>query len=389
MRYTRTVTSTIVFTNLSIQANRIDVDVVSADDRYHLWFEFSQDVPLSCSKIAIAFSTLCGSKYDTVKFDFPVSEHALRPLTELTKATIEIASKETRIESYRQGNLLSFSGGFDSLAAKFLMPRDTHLVSMDFGGRFARERQYFETFNTLCVSTNLVDTPFRHNSWSFMGIGAILASDYYNAKYHTFGGILEAGPDNISRIPQSAANVTFPPFRGAGLINAPYVLGLTEIGTLRVMLSTAPEQIPRSLLSVASPGEEKLYRKLVLARLVAEQLGVSVEFPQIAAPSSPHYKFGDNFAVDLLTLYVASKTDSEHASTLCRDIPEPAFALARNLDMNFMERANPTLYSNFPDELAPALFQKLAESGIRWYTENDWDELQEVRNLLLPAYIKL
>lgn len=268
------------------------------------------------------------------------------------------------------------------MAAMSLMPEDTQLVSMDFGGRFAREREFFEKFDTLTVSTNVVDTPLRLNSWSFMGIGAILTSDYFGAEYHTFGGILEAGPDNMRLAPAAARNNTFPPFRAAGYINAPYVLGLTEIGTLTALLSTTPNLISESLLSVASPGEEKLYRKALLAKIVASRLGTTIHLPEIKTPTTPHFVFGKNFALDLLSLYVISETQDPSAMNMVDNIPEAAVRLADSLNFDFMERANPTLYENFPSKLAPNLNRLLAEYDIRWYTEKDWDEYGNVRRFL-------
>lgn len=325
-------------------------------------------------------STLCGRKYQEVEFDFPVSTQVLPAIRDLTFATIETRGEGTATDSTRSGTLLSFSGGFDSLAAKTLMPEDTNLVSMDFGGRFARERDFFERFDTLRVSTNLVETPLRSNSWSFMGIGAILAADHFGAEYHTFGGILEAGPDNMRLAPAAARSSTFPPFKAAGYTNAPYVLGLTEIGTLTVMLRDDPAMVAKSLPSVASPGEEKLYRKAVLAQLVADSLGVSVDWPEVKAPATPHFAFGQNFALDLLVLYVEAK--GQDASRLVRDIPADVLAKVRGMGMAFMERANPTLFEHFPAPLAPALYQRLAEYGIGWYTEKDWGEFRQVRELL-------
>lgn len=373
----------ISFEDLEIDPDRISVRAVTTDESYDLWFDFSDPLPVSSTSVAVALSTLCGRTYKRIKYDFPVSNSVLGAIRELTLADIETGPEERYVPGARQGTLLSFSGGFDSLAAKAVMPSDTCLVSMDFGGRFARERAFFEKFSPVRVSTNIVDTPLRSNSWSFMGIGAILASDYFRTKYHTFGGILEAGADNIREAPVAARNDTFPPFKGAGYINAPYVIGLTEIGTLTVILRTWPELLGESLVSLASPGEEKINRKAVLARLVAETIGVQADIPDIPAPSRPHFQFGQNFAVDLLSLYVVAKTGDTGAYGLVRDIPEDVLSSVRGLSMSFMERANPTLYENFPAELSPALHQRLAECGIRWYTERDWDEYRTVRDILV------
>lgn len=372
----------IEFINLDITSTRIDVEARTSDASYNLYFEFSESLSVSTTAVAIAMSTLCGRAFDKVFFDFPVTEEALHRIRELTHCDVEARCLESPKFVRRRGNLLSFSGGFDSMAAKMLMPEETNLVSMDFGGRFSREREFFESFETLRVSTNIVETPLRSNSWSFMGIGSILASDYFRSEFHTFGGILEAGPDNMRIGPAAAQPSTFPPFRAAGYTNAPYVLGLTEIGTLSVMLRQDPGIVARSLRSVASPGEEKLYRKSVLADVVSETLGIDLTPSEIPAPRSPHFQFGKNFALDLLTLYVISKTGEEDARGLARDIPNTAIALASRVEMKFMERANPTLFEYFPRALAPQLNSKLAENDIRWYSEKDWSEFQMVRDFM-------
>lgn len=352
-------------------------------DNYDLQFEFSRPLSVSCTAVAVAMSTLCGKAFERVVYDFPVTEPAVAAIRDLTSAGIVVELTESAVNVLRRGNLLSFSGGFDSLAAKALMPADTNLVPMDFGGRFARERSFFEKFDTVPVSTNVTETPLRANSWSFMGIGAILVSDYFRSEYHTFGSILEAGPDNIKVAPVAARNSTFPPFRAMGYTNASYVLGLSEIGTLTVMFRTWPELVGESLLSLASPGEEKLYRKSVIARIVADSIGINTEIPSVPPLSRPHFQFGDNFAVDMLSLYVIAKTGDPNARNLVRDVPSRVLKEMSGLSMAFMERANPVMYEKFPESLAPALSSRLSECGIKWYTENDWEELKRVRELLI------
>ncbi|RMB61237.1 hypothetical protein [Tessaracoccus antarcticus] len=354
---------------------------------HDLWFETSHDVGITSTSMAVALSTLCGRAFDKVHFNFPVSQGVITPITQLTQAEVSATPTQSSDPSgARRGNLLSFSGGFDSLAARALMPSDTKLVSMDFGGRFSRERDFFDRFDTLRVSSNLLSSPLRRNSWSFMGIGAILASDFHHCEYHTFGGILEAGVDNMRVKPAAAAAGTFPPFRAAGYTNAPYVLGLTEVGTLIVLLQTNPELVAPSLSSLASPGEEKLYRKAVLTRLVADTLNITVDFDDIAPPAEPHFRFGQNFALDLLSLYVVSRRGDVAGLRLVSDMPPSVTEAAKGLDMAFMERANPTLYEHFPQPLLGGLYRRLGECGIRWYTERDWTSFRTVRELLAPYH---
>lgn len=354
----------------------------SGEDLYELWFEFNHPLYLSDDTIGVALSTLCGRAYNHISYDLALSEGATKRISEFTLATITARPGVEPVSQPHQGNSLSFSGGFDSLAALSLMPSDTKLVSMDFGGRFGRERSFFERFDTTIVSTNVLSTPLPRNSWSFMGIGAILASEDHASLYHTFGSILEAGPDNLRVSPVAARNSTFPPFAAAGYMNAPYVAGLTEVGTLVVLARHNPDLIGPSLNSLASPGEEKLYRKKVLADIVADRLGIQAEIPTVQKPVKPHFSFGKNFALDFLSLYVCKFAGRSVADDLVSGLPDEVESMSRDLDLTLFERANSTLYSKFPAGLFGGLADKLAAAGIPFYTEHDWAEYQAIRGLL-------
>ncbi|MEI2278556.1 hypothetical protein OHC50_13900 [Paenarthrobacter ilicis] len=378
----------ICFNSVTVSGSiRIDIELERDGNKEALWFEFSNPVTLTDDVIAVALSTLCARKYKGIHFDLEPSTEIVRRIEDFTTAEVTTRGNRSIPTHSRRGTALSFSGGFDSLAALCLMPIDTQLVSMDFMGRFARERAFYEkNFRTITIQTNLLETGLHRNSWAFMGIGAILTSQHTHAAFHTFGSILEAGPDNMSAAPAAAKNDTFPPFAMAGYRNAPFVAGLTEIGTLQALMHYRPELIRHSLNSVASPGEEKLYRKQVLAQVVAERRGVKLDLDLTQKPTRTHFGFGQNFALDLLALYVAKHAGEDVASDLVRDIPSDAFDAAKRLDLTFFERANTNLYEHFPKEYLGGMTERLAEAGIRFYTERDWTEFQEVRRLLGPYH---
>jgi hypothetical protein len=379
------------FENIRVtDAMRIDlvctVTADESDNRFDLWFEFSRPVAVSDDSIGIALSTLCGRAYSAITYDLAISDETKEQIRGFTLASVGARSGNKTVRAPRSGLTLSFSGGFDSLAALSLMPSQTRLVSMDFGGRFSRERTFFESFDTTMVSTNLLSTPLSRNSWSFMGAGAILVSEDQGSRYHTFGSILEAGPDNLRVMPAAAANNTFPPFKAAGFTNAPYVAGLTEVGTLIVLGHYQPDLIPQSLASLASPGEEKLYRKKVLAEIVSERIGMNFAIPDVVKPPKPHFKFGQNFALDFLSFYVTKFGGRKAVDGLVAELPDEVERAAGKLDLTLFERANSTLYSNFPSSLFGGLAAGLAEAGMPFYTEHDWHEYQTIREILTPYH---
>lgn len=129
----------ILFSDLALSPRSLSVTVhVSEAEPFELWFRWNTDMELHGDQIATAFSTFCLSKYRLINFDFAVSDHAASRIANYSLSSV-VAGQQGEEWSLRprSGTALSFSGGFDSLAAKFLLPDDADLVSMDFGGRFS------------------------------------------------------------------------------------------------------------------------------------------------------------------------------------------------------------------------------------------------------------
>lgn len=387
--------NSIRFFNFKIEEALIEFNYIESDnlgekvDENRIYFKLSEKIIPSNHLVAVAISTLCARKFSEIYYDLELSLLTIEGIEQFTLSKVTCKKITTDINPVRkrQKNLtLNFSGGFDSLAALYLMPENTNLVSMDFGGRFSRERSYFQKYNTHIVETNLLETELRKNTWSFMGIASILYSDYLSTDYHTFGGILEASFNNFAEKPLAAKNISFPPFMMSNIENAPYVLGLTEIGTVMVLINHAKNEIPESLESLALPGEEKRYRKQVLCNIVAKKAGVKIDIRSIDPPTKPHFKFGQSFAADFLAFYTIKNAGLDIASHTVSNIPAEVVDLANELSLNFYERVNPIFLEKFPTELLGDLLKKLSDSGILPYTRNDWNEFEKVKELLAKYY---
>lgn len=378
----------IIFDNFVITNGYITFQYRDHIDSGVLYFELSHKIIPENDLIAIALSTLCGrGNYDAVHFDLDLQKQTLEKIQHFCLG--EITSKSV-LENHTSNEVkkacaLSFSGGFDSLSAKYLMPDDTVLVSMDFGGKFAREREFFEKFNTHIVKTNLLETHLKKNSWSFMGISAILFSNYLNIKYHTFGGILESSPNNFVKNNSAAKNITFPPFLAASMENAPYTLGITEIGTAMILLKNAPELVKESLDSLANNGETKKYRKQLITSLVAKLMNVELDIGEFDTPNHK-LTFGKNFTDDFLSFYFLKYAGMEAVSKFMVGIPEEAVQLSQKLSLKFFERLNTNFTENFPAELLPNLLQKASDAKVIPYTKSDWLELDQIVALLSKYY---
>lgn len=352
----------------------------------HLWFESNVPLPWDGDSVVLALATLCGRVYSHISFEIGAQESTKRVVEEFTSAKVEFGKvTKERSESVREGVVLNFSGGFDSLAALTLMPEKTFLTSMDFGGNFARERPYFETFPTVIISTNLTDTALRSNSWSFMGIGSILTQNYYRARYISFGGILENTADGFRRKPMAATHGTFPIFKAAGYENAAYVAGITEIGTAKLLATYKPDAIAASLKSLANPGSEKLYRKTKLVEAISPQTLLDYKLPETVLPREV-YPFGKSFTADFVALWLGAKLGRDVRDNLIEGVPDKVDRVIDSLTFRFAERTNPTLYEKFPAELRGNLIERLYDAGMGFYTEDDWEEFITFRKMMAPYY---
>mgnify|MGYP007092277790 FL=1 len=376
------------FHNLRQTLGRVDLTVEEGRHRHNLWFEHPLEETLDTSNLAIALSTLAGTAYDSVVFDFPVDSGVVSGIAEWTRSEVEVAedvkgTSEPK-RAHRVSAVLNFSGGFDSLAAKFLLPPETELVSLDFGGRFGREAKFFSQFHPMAIRTNLVETPLRANSWSFMGMGPLLLRQNVKAKFFAFGSIYEA--TGFRRVNPNQSVGTFPPFKLAGYQNVSPVRGVSEFGTARILLSHRPDLIEDSLNSLASPGEEKHVRKILITRVVAEQMGIDVKTPQLPRKPRIHYRFGQNFAVDMTALYFSSLGLGEYSDQLVEGMPEQVRKVSSVADFSFMEKINGALYSDYPSELRESLEKGLSTSSMSWYDRQDNENLESLRHLLSAHY---
>lgn len=351
-----------------------------------LRFKFSEPVLLYEDNLAVALSTLTGTAFERIRFDFPISEQARLGIAEWTRSEVqaEEASETTLREHTQRTAVLNFSGGLDSLAAKFILGADTTLVSLDLGGRFAREEKFFRDFNPRVVQTNLVETSLRYNSWSFMGIGPLLLADEISDRFFAFGSILEAGGLKEGHTRPNAT--TFPPFALCGYQSVAPVSGISEAGTIAVVLAHRPDLLYQSLQSLANPGEEKYFRKIALAKVVSDLRGIDVELPALPANQRVHYKFGQNFAVDLTAMFFIAFGYQAFADAIVDGVPRSIVTSVNEQNMEFMLKADQKHYLTYPDALSANLLNALDLSNLGQYEESDYEAVNEIRELLGDFY---
>lgn len=367
----------IQFTDFGVDdSSTLGMTALDESKESNLTFQLPERFVPANDLIGLAISTMVGTKYDQIDIDLPLTARTQAAIESLTKASVN-SPLQALPQSASPGKsmVLNFSGGFDSLATLALLPDDTKLVSLDFGGNFQREAEFFKTFDTTSVATNFRSQGFAGNAWQFMGIGTLLLRDYLEIQTYSFGSILEASPWNFKQ--QKYSNAPQPVFKAAGMTQLNPAIGLTEIGTVMLIVKHFPDRIAESLKSLAAPGSEKLNRKIMLLNIALELTGSSLGLDIQPDRVTPHFGFGSSLATDFLSLYIMKKRGAEQAGQLVENIPQVAADFVCNRSLTFFERLNTIFADGLPQEDRSRLYINCIEAGILPYSETDWTEYRE------------
>ena len=375
------------FENIINKAGYIRADYKDDNHAHFIEFELNTPIFVRDDLIALSLATLCGTKYKSIKMELTVSKITKQYIEIFTRAEIDIKLNDYSmiITKSQDNHTLNFSGGFDSMAALPFLPKGSSLVSMDFGGNFNREMAMINKFKSHTVKTNILETDFRKNSWLFMTIASILYKDYLDTSYNIFGSIINAAFMQNSNF---IKNFNTPYLiQGANMKNIPYTLALSEIGTIKVGCENFPGLMDESLISLANPKEEKRFRKQLLLEIEIERFGHNIELSdKIKKPHRQYFKWGDNFLVDHLAIYIMKYRGYDTASLTIKDIPDEAFKLSQNLKLDFYDRYYTDVLKYIPSEFRLDYVRKMGEMNILPFEENDWKEYRQVIAYLSNFY---
>lgn len=360
----------IAFTNIETSSDGVLRCALERDgERDELWFELPYRFEPAPDLVARAFATLCGTAFDSVRIDIPIGPVAAKAIEGATRAAVTHLPGSDRQRDPGRGHALNFSGGFDSLAAYALLP-GAHLISLDFGGRFAREKPLFSRFSPYVIRTNLVDLGLNLNHWAFMGLGSILLRDELELGVYSFGSIQAGSLPKLFTGPVSQDRLRISTGGDMGIANP--VAGVSEIGAVSIAAQTHPELLADVLVSVSHPGELKYHRKRLMLEAVARRQGLTLDLPDAPALDRKP-TWGRRFADDLASLYVMKVLGPETvAATYEGGIPPAVVDWVDTTDLAFMERFNPHAYAGLDMATVADWYSRLMMLGLMPYARQDW-----------------
>ncbi|PQZ96534.1 hypothetical protein CQ017_17535 [Arthrobacter sp. MYb224] len=371
----------IAFTDIDVSADgwlRCNVTRETTEQfRIQLPYSFTPSTDL----IAAAYASLCGQSFHEVQIDLPLGKNQVANLEVSLKA--KVTHKSGLDIRHRPGTErgLNFSGGFDSLAAKEILG-ESHLISLDFGGSFSREKDFFQRFNPLTFRTNMTALKLNTYTWQFMGIGSILLRDELQLGSYSFGSILAGSLPRIFSHPLDQSTGGIPVANALGMKIENPVAGITEVGALHVAARNNPGLLIDALISVALPNEDKFQRKYQMVEAISKDLGLPTKMPEVTNRST-NVEWGVSFATDLSSLYVAKMLGSEYiASSYKGGIPAKVIEALADIDLSFMLRVNPQAYAGVDPSVLAQWYSALALNGITPYERKDWFESAKVMKLL-------
>ena len=350
-----------------------------------LWIELPRGVAKPDDDlIAVVFAALAGPDLDHIAMDLSVSQPIKKAIEAFCGCELSAEVREIGIR-WDEGftnHAVSFSGGFDSLAAYSLLPGSPALVSMDFGGWFRRETEFFSTFDSQVVRTNFRMEGFGRRSWLFMLSGIVLLKQHLNLGSFTTGSILESSPWHyIRNIERSFQTVNLLKALGFEQINT--TVGITEVATTMLAMRHFPERIGESLRSLAAPGTGKSQRKHMLVSALQRAGKAAIpSLPGVPEVKEPPLKWGESLTDDMLTPYMLKFAGGASTDALMANIPPEIRKVASNFNLTFYERYHTGMYKDMPDGLSVHVHAILYEAGIHPFMERDWTEYREITGIL-------
>lgn len=353
-----------------------DNNLIKDDEIY---FKFDEKINVNDNLIAIALSTFCGQKYDEIYFDLNIHENTISNLSSFTLANITtkgIDNNKFLVEN-KNNIVLNFSGGFDSLAEKFLLGDSAKLVSISF---FSSETNFFKKFSPYILETNFRRLGYNNNGWTFMGVASVLFSNFLSIKYQTFGTVFESYHLQATQEFSSRDKFFSPPLSYAGIQDIKLIQGITEIGTALIMCNAYPYLVNDSLVSLSVPGTEKRYRKQLIIQVLKKKFNLENIYIELTEPPIEEKRavWGNNYVVDFISLYILKYIGIEETSNILRNIPDDAIDFVNNNSLDFYEKFNPNYLNNIPKEIKSEVIKNLAIAKIYPYNQKDFEDLKNV-----------
>lgn len=372
--------------NISIFRNQFEYKFLYEYDDEIFVHDLTSPLILSDESIFVIAILSRPANFDEIRVNsLSVDEAYIDFFQKTTKAKIICSRKypksfalREKINIEKEPIYLGFSGGFDSVAAKGVLGESAKLVSIDYGGAFSREAEFFEIFNPSTFVWNIRKSrkyakKFNEGlDWRFMLAPVAACAMSSKMNLISTGSIFEASPfwfsaNNIKKFSKYSAFGMGPEI---SMINP--VAALTEYSTTKIAMAALGEElISKSLKSLASESSFKFYRKKVLLSLIVNE-GLPVN-------TSKKHTFGTSLADDFLTLYLGWRVGWKWVAENYALLPD---GFSFDVDMSFVEKYSLNNLNTFCDGSIDYISRKYREYDIDPFDDIDSNNHAKVCDFL-------
>ena len=342
--------------------------------------------------VAAALLTLVGTTYSGVTFNFPISRRCADTLAAHYRLD-DIGPVAENVVLRQPGKRLglNFSRGFDSVAhwclLRFQLNLELRVITSDYGGHFAHEREGFERFqrDVSCV-TNLRQRGYDRRG-RFNAAVPLLYADYLDLYGLASGHAFRQTPSDSDDF-KAGTQPRFLAGEGAyaagGLREMHLCRGIYTAGMLSIVMQALPNGLEPAMRASASLRSEKGLGKALMLKHLHRRANLPepnwlarVRVPDARpAPARPDRP-------TLRGLFAAKFFGLEAATRL---IPGPDacdLGFLDNINFDMLERHNPKYVPYIPADLRVRLLAAYSAYGITSFVERDWRELEAINAFLL------
>lgn len=361
----------------------------------NLEFYIPQWTAINYSLLSLAIATLIPKEVTHVHYDWDLASDFKKQLQNATGVnwkgtTTNEVSHSVRRRTATSSTSLNFTGGLDSSLARVVAPAVDHLNFLDLRAQEAQRDIEPHMQETNIVSTNGAQLELMHSKWESIGITSILLSEEQEASVTAFGTLAESTPWNF-RLGDGVRLSTPPLFKLAGLEVQNPLIGFTEVGLLRSLLTTSFDYSPYLINRILESTSFQSYRRRILLGILAEDLEMPSRIDQFlgkeTVTTSPK-KWGTNLSHDLLGLYIHNRKPGDIANRFIHGVPEGVLDHIKDFSFAFMHKLNTSIYASYPASYKKAIQENAQAIGIEPYTELDKNEFVGVQGVLAHHFPK-
>jgi hypothetical protein len=349
-----------------------------------LSFEVPADFHAHNDLVAAALMTLVGETYQSVAFNFAISQRCADILASYY-ALNDVGPVDPSLEPRRPGRFaaFNFSGGLDSTALWWLLKRELgeeiKIVTSDYGGQQAHERRGFEAAERDLTCR----TDFRRKGYDragrFNAAVPLLFADYLDLHSLASAHTLRQEQSDTESLKEGQAPSFLAlerAYQAGGLHELHYVRSVHSRALQKVLVLAAPHLLERALNASGRPGTEKHFTRAHVLRDWFRRLGNDVPaYLQAIPPPTPmpYVRRERNFMHGLLVARLAGVGTARQIAPWLDDVD---LSPLDELSLEFLARYNPNFIHLIPASAKHRLLDVFHAYGIYPYTQHDWHEIE-------------